>query len=458
MQLQHILTGGLIAFCLAGTTVQAKVSQEKAAKLGGDKYTCMGAKKAGNDKGVAEYTGKWHKEWDGLSKDAGYVPGPYADEEPKFTIRKSNMEEYADRLTEGQKALFKKYPDTFYMKVYPSHRDFRPADWKCEVAKHNATNAEIVDGGLGVKGKAGAPPFPFPENGIQAIWNVINPIRAWTEEVTYDIADVYTNGDITWGRVHFKTMNTGNNPNPEERKPYTSKINAYFFQEYILPARNKGEVSVGYQPNNFKDDSTQAWQYQPGIRRVRKAPEVGFDYPIPPAGLRTTDSDYVFNGSPERYNWKLVGKKTIFAPYNNFKINDPSLSYEEDILENHTINPEYVRYEPRRVWVIEGTLKEDMRHIHQRRVLYVDEDTWLALTGDNYDQQGELWRVPMVLLFRSQESGTYHRGVSVYHNLTSGAYEATYMVNERDEDQWWKINRPLRKQEFSPEAAQRAGQ
>lgn len=457
MKLQFLCAGGLIAACVAGSVVQAGVSQEKASQLGGDKYTCMGAKKAGNDQGVAEYTGKWYKEWPGLESDTGYVPGPYADEEPKFTITADNMEKYADRLTEGQKALFKKYPDKFRMNVYPSHRDFRPADWKCEVAKYNAKNAKLVDGGLGVKGHGGAPPFPFPENGMQAIWNVINPVRAWTEEVTYDIRAVYSNGDVTKGRVHFKTMNTTNNPNEEDREPYSSEVNAYFFNEYILPPRNKGDVAVGYQPNNFANNSTQAWQYQPGIRRVKKAPEVGFDYPIPPAGLRTTDSDYIFNGSPSRYNWKLVGKKTIFAPYNNFKINDPSLSYDK-LIQKHTINPEYVRYEPRRVWVIEATLKPNMRHIHQRRVIYVDEDTWLPLTGDNYDQQGKLWRVPMVLLFRSQESGTYHRGVSVYHNLTSGAYEATYLVNGSDEDQWWKINRELRKQEFSPEAAMRAGQ
>lgn len=454
MRYKHFFSIGLAAFALAGFNA---AQAQTAADLGGSKYTCMGGLKAGNDQGVAEFTGKWFKDWPGLKNKAGYAPGPYADEELLFKITASNMSKYEDRLTAGQKALFKAYPDEYYMLVYPSHRDFRMADWRCEAAKYNAKHAKLTHDGLAVKGHGGAIPFPFPENGSQAIWNVINGVRAYTEEVTYDIADVYSNGSITWGRVHFKSMNPTQAPDPDKRKNYSSKIRAYFFQQYILPARNEGEVAVGFQPNNFATSATQAWQYQPGIRRVRKAPEVGFDYPIPPSGMRTTDSDYIFNGSPERYSWKLLGKKTVFIPYHNFKINDPSLSYDE-ILLSHTINPKYIRYEPHRVWVIEGTLKPGMRHIHQRRVLYADEDTWVATIGENYDMQGQLWRVPMILTFYSPQSGTHHRGVSLYHNLTSGNYEATYLVNERGEDQWWKINQPMKKAGFSPAAAMRAGQ
>jgi hypothetical protein len=251
-------------------------------------------------------------------------------------------------------------------------------------------------------------------------------------------------------------MNLCNNPIATERCQYTDQVNAYFFVKTLLPARSNGEVSVGYQPNNFKSNATQAWQYQPGIRRVRKAPEVGFDYPVPPAGLRTVDDDYIFNGSPERYNWKLVGKKEIYVPYHNFKINDPALSYDE-LITPKTINPEYMRYELHRVWVIEAYLKDGVRHIYKKRRIYADEDTWLALIAESYDNQDALWRVNWAAYFYSQESGTYHRSVSLYHNLTSGAYEATYLTNGAG-DNWWRINTEMRKQDFSPQAAARAGQ
>jgi hypothetical protein len=183
---------------------------------------------------------------------------------------------------------------------------------------------------------------------------------------------------------------------------------------------------------------------------------VGFDYPVPPAGLRTVDDDYVFNGSPERYTWKLIGKKEIYVPYNNFKINDQTLKYSE-LIKPNTINADYERYELHRVWVVEGTLKQGVRHIYSKRVLYADEDTWLALWADNYDGRGQLWKANFVNYFYSQQSKTYHRGTSLYHDLTSGAYEAGYMVNERGPEAFWQLNTPLTEDMFSPQAAARGG-
>lgn len=448
------LSAGLAGLCATGGAY-AKVDAAKAAELNGPKLTCMGAEKAGSKDGVAEYTGKYFGTWPGLKKPYGYDPGPFADEKPLFTITAKNMAQYADKLTEGQKALLKQYPDSYRMNVYPSHRDFRFADWVCDTVKKNATTAEVVHDGLGITGISGAIPFPFPKSGLEAIWNIINPHRAWTEKAVCDIADVYSNGSIAWGRNKFMTMNPGNNPDPAKRGSYQDKINAYFYSGYLLPERDKGFVAVGLQPNDFTSDATQSWQYQPGIRRVRQAPEVGFDYPVPPAGLRTVDDDYVFNGSPERYTWKLVGKKEIYVPYDNFKVNDPALKYK-DLIKPNTINPDYERYELHRVWIVEGTLKDGVRHIYHKRRLYADEDTWMALWADNYDARGQLWRVAFVNYFYSQESKTFHRGASIYHDLTAKAYEAGYLVNERGDD-WWRINVPLTPAMFSPGAAARGG-
>ena len=95
---------------------------------------------------------------------------------------------------------------------------------------------------------------------------------------------------------------------------------------------------------------------------MRKAPEVGFDYPVPPSGLRTVDDDYLFNGSPERYTWTLVGKKEMLVPYHNFEFNSPNLTYEE-LIQPGTVNADYLRYELHRVWIIEGNLKEGVHSI-----------------------------------------------------------------------------------------------
>ncbi len=455
MRVKSLVKLGGIALAMAiSAQAAAKATAEEIAKLGGDELTCMGAERAGTESGVAEWTGKWFKTWPGQTKPHGWEPGPYKDEKPLFTISAQNMSEYAERMTPGQKALMQKYPDAYKMHIYPSHRDFRFVDWVCDVVKKNAANSEIIDDGLGITGISGAHPFPFPKNGLEAVYNAIVPHRAWTEKTVMDIADVYANGTIAWGRARFMTMNPGNNPKPNERGSYTDHISAFFYQGFLLPDREKGFVAVGYQPNNYKSDATQSWQYLPGIRRVRKAPEVGFDYPVPPSGLRTVDDDYLFNGSPERYNWTLIGKKEFYVPYHNFEFNSPELKYD-DIIKPSTVNPDHMRYELHRVWVIEGNLKDGVRHIYKKRRLYADEDTWLTIWADNYDGRGELWRANMAAFFYSQESGTFHRGASIYHDLTSGNYEATYLTNESDH--WWRLNTPLRPAMFSPEAAARGG-
>ncbi|MGJ8670232.1 MAG: DUF1329 domain-containing protein [Oceanococcus sp.] len=444
---------GALALVLV-VPAQAKSTPEEIASLGGDEFTCMGSERAGSASGIPEYSGKWFKKWPGVTSEKGWEPGPYKDEKPLYTITTANMAEYADTMTPGQQALMKKYPDKFKMKVFPSHRDFRFDSWVCDVVKDNAANSEIIDDGLGVTGIAGAHPFPFPKNGTEAIYNAIVPHRAYTEKTVFDIADVYSNGTIAWGRARFMTMNPGNNPDRSKVPKFTDHINAFFYQGFLLPDREKGFVAVGYQPNNFKSDATQSWQYLPGIRRVRKAPEVGFDYPVPPSGLRTVDDDYLFNGSPERYTWKLIGKKEMLVPYHNFEFNNPNLKYDE-LIQPGTVNADYLRYELHRVWIIEGNLKDGVRHIYNKRRLYADEDTWLTFWADNYDGRGDLWRANLAAFFYSQQSGTYHRGASIYHDLTSGNYEATYMTNESDH--WWDLNTPLKPAMFSPEAAARGG-
>jgi hypothetical protein len=441
-----------VALAAASSPAGAKVSAEKAAELGGPKYTCAGGEKAGTSTGVAEFTGKFDGTWPGVKKPYGFEPGPYAAEKPLFSITAQNMAQYQDKLTPGMKALFAKYPAQFRMDVYPSHRDFKDDARVCERSKQNAVTSEIVHDGLGVTGIGGAVPFPIPQSGLEAIWNIANSGRIWTQQAICDIADVYANGQIAWGRNKFQVLTLNNDP--KEAHKYTDHINSHFYSGYLAPPRDKGFVAVGYQPNEFSHEGTMSWQYIPGTRRVRQAPEVGFDYPVPPAGLRTVDDDYGFNGSPERYTWKIIGKKEYYVPYNNFRVNDPAVKYTE-LIKPNMVNPDYLRYELHRVWVIEGTLKGGVRHIYGRRVLFADEDSWLAALADNYDGRDNLWRISLITYFYSQEGKAWLRGASIYHDLSSGSYEAGYLTNESAS--WWRANLPMTASQFTPAAAAQGG-
>ncbi|WP_241696157.1 DUF1329 domain-containing protein [Solimonas terrae] len=438
---------------LAAQSAFAKVSAEQAAQLGGDKLTCMGAERAGNaDGSIPAYSGKWlGAAWPGATQN-GYNPGPYADEKPLFTIDSDNLAQYAERLTEGQKALLKRYPKAFTMPVYASHRDFRYPDWVCDAVRKNATSAELVHDGLGFTGTTGGIPFPFPSDGLEAQTNMQNPHRAWTEQGILDQFVVYPNGNRAPGRVVYKILSVWNDP--KHRGSNQDEVNSYFYSETLLPERDKGAITLGWTPNDNSIDR-QAWFYSPGTRRVRQAPEFGFDTPQGAGGFRTVDDDRLFNGSPERYDWQLLGKKEIYVPYDSFKQNDPAVRYDQ-LLPPSSVNPQYMRYELHRVWVLEATVKQGYRHIYAKRRFYVDEDSWHALWVDNYDARGQLWRASMVNYFYSPAIEGFQAGIAIYHDLTANAYYVDRLVNESK--QWWQLNQGgLSADMFSPDAASRHG-
>jgi len=438
----------------AAQPAAAKATSEQIAQLGGDKLTCIGAERAGNaDGSVAAWTGKWSDSYPGYKGPGQYSPGPYADEKPLFTITAQNMAQYADRLTEGQKALLKRYAASYRVPVYPSHRDFAYSAKVCDTAKKNAGTAEVLHDGLGVQAQSGAPAFPFPKSGIEAHWSMVTPHRAWTEVVVSDGAVVYPNGSKAWGQVDYKILSLSNDPH--QARSTQDQIDSFFKVLALLPERNAGELYIGWSPNDYHNDDRQTYFYSPGTRRVRQAPEFGYDTPQGSGGFRTVDDDRLFNGSPERYDWKLVGKKEVYVPYNTFRQNDPAVGYDK-LLTPNTLNPDYMRYELHRVWVLEATLKSGFRHSYARRTFYIDEDSWQAIWVDNYDGRGQLWRASTVNHFWAPEIGGFHAGISIYHDLTAGAYYADRLVNQSK--QWWTLNQGgLTPEMFSQAAAKRSG-
>lgn len=445
----------LMSLLLAGSAL-AKVPAAEADKLG-KSLTCIGAEKAGTASGVPEFTGKWLGTPPGIqyTLHAGQHPvDPYASEKPLFTITADNLSQYAERLTDGQKAMFAKYPKTYRMPVYPGHRDFRYPDRVCEVAKKNALEAEMNPNGLGMKSFKGAIAFPFPKNGNEALFNSLLPFRAYNEHTVRDLANVLSNGTVSWGRADNKSLDLTNDPASSGK--VMEGTMALTLNVVQMPEREKGGVNVSNEPVDFGKGKRLAWSYDPGTRRVRQVPEFGFDQPMPSTGGKmTTDSDRFFNGSPERYNWKLLGKREIYIPANAYKIHASTVKYADLIKPGHA-NPDFMRYELRRVWVIEGTLKEGYRHVYGKRVLFADEDTFHAVISDYYDVRGQLWQHAQANYYNSPDTQAWHSGTSFYYDLNSGGYVAYNLFQERPLGP--VLNKGnLKPEMFTPEAARTAG-
>lgn len=439
-----------IALLAAFPGARAELSAEQIARLGAD-LTPFGGERAGNADGSIPA-------WEGgiTEPPAGYEPGmhhpdPYPDDRVLFTIDASNMQLYQDRLTAGQKALMDAYA-SFRMNVYPTRRSASAPQRIYDATRKVAATAQLSDGGNGVTGAIIGLPFPIPENGQQAIWNHLLRYRGETAARWIGQAMPTRSGDYTL--VRFEDEFDLRYVHPDMTEAALDNILLLFRQKVVAPARLAGGILLVQETLDQVKENRRAWVYNKGQRRVRRAPNVAYDNPGTASdGLRTNDQFDMFNGALDRYDWKLVGKREMYVPYNAYKLHSDKLKYK-DILTPLHINPEFPRYELHRVWVVDATLKPGMRHIYKRRTFYIDEDSWQILAVDIYDNRDQLWRVSQGHVINYYEVPTIWTTLEVTTDLQAGRYIALGLDNEsRIYD--FSIERSF--EDFTPAALRREG-
>ena len=423
-------TQGLAAIALVALTsvsllAGAAVAPEQATRLRSE-LTPLGAERAGNADGTIP---AWHGGTTGAWP--GYVSGrrrsdPFADEKPRLQITASNMAPYADKLSEGTQALLRRFP-TYRLDVYPTHRTASAPQWVYDNTYRNATRATTAHGGISVAGAYGGIPFPIPQNGHEAIWN---HLLSWKGEAfRYDYSTYISMGE----KPALSFMGTLETQYPYYyRNSSLDRFSGIHFLARVLtsePPLRAGEQTVAHEPVDHFNDNRKAWQYLVGQRRARRAPELNYDFPsFTTSGLSFVDETYLFNGPQDRYVWKLIGKREMFVPYNNNGFVNQKL---EQVLGPHHLNPDHVRWELHRVWVVEATLAPGKRHAMPTRRFYLDEDTWQALLADGWDANGQLWHTGYTLPVIIPEHPGVITAPFVIYDLVKRGYAASSLFNER---------------------------
>jgi hypothetical protein len=449
------LVGTVAGLTLAGNALAA-VSAAEAAKLGAE-LTPLGGEKAGNADGSIPA-------WDGgltSAAQAGFPnfkpgehhPDPYASEKPLYSVSAANMGQYANRLTEGHKKLLQTYRNTFKMNVYPTHRSGAAPQRIYDATKRIATTAQLAPGGNGVTNAGEGIPFPIPQSGVEVFWNHVLRYRGDVIVRQIGQGPVTAGGDYTMVKVRDETMVAYSLPGA--RSENLDNIIAYFIQETISPARLAGEVLLVHETLDQSKENRKAWVYNPGQRRVRRAPNVAFDNPGTNSdNLRTSDQFDMYNGSPQRYDWTLVGKKEMLVPYNSYKLGSNSVKYTDILKKNH-INPDLARYELHRVWVVDSRLKQGQSHLYSRRTLYVDEDSWQILAVDCYDSRGQLYRVQEGHVINFYDVPAIWTVLETVYDLSNGRYLALGLDNEEPRSRDFSQKRTTA--DYSVAALQRRG-
>ena len=443
-----------LALTVMANSVSAAVSPDEAAQLG-TSLTPIGAEKAGNAAGtIPEWKG-------GLAKNAapvdanGFLSNPFANEQPLFVITAQNADQYKAQLSAGQLAMLKRYPDTYKLPVYATHRSVGFPQEVYEKARYSALNATLVDGGNGVENfsQSRVFAFPIPKQGIEVIWNHLTRYLGDNVRRTLVQATPQTNGEYTLvhfeDEVAFPDKITGLDPEK------SANLMTMFKQRVTAPARLAGNVLLVHDSLNQVKEPRKAWVYNAGQRRVRLAPQVAYDGPGTASdGLRTTDNFSMFSGSPDKYDWKLIGKREMYIPYNNYKLASRDLKYK-DILKVGHLNQELARYELHRVWEIEATLKAGERNIYAKRRFFIDEDSWSILASEHYDGRGQLWRVGEAMHYHGYSNQVSTNAAETLYDLIAGRYLAIGMNNE--EKQAFQYGHKATAADFTPAALRNAG-
>jgi hypothetical protein len=450
----NIQTAAGFALALTVATAVAAVTDQEAAKLGKE-LTPVGAERSGNkDNTIPEWTGGT------TSAPAGWKPGqkrvdPYANEKPLFSIDASNVDKYKDKLTEGQLAVVKQIKG-YRMDVFPTHRSCGFPDFVYERTKQNAKEAKVAANGWGLeKGIGAAVLFPIPKQGAEAMWNA--KVRYMGEGRIEHYATIFSakGGDFTplvqnqWTWVPFHSPK---NKGVEEVDGVEMKL----LNEVLSPSAHAGELILAHW---FFNSPSDAWLYFPGQRRVRRAPTFAYDNPVPGyENLETVDAYPMYAGAMDRYDWKLVGKQELYVPYNSYKWVAKGQKYK-DVYKDDFVNRDLVRYELHRVWKVEATVKQGMRHQIAKRHFYIDEDSWNFLVIDNYDAQGKVWRIQESSIYPAVELPACVGQEFVSYDLAAGRYIAENATQELEETDWLAGREGrIDPKKFSPDELRRVGE
>lgn len=438
----------LLASC--ALQAQAKVDSTQAARLGQD-LTPLGGERAGNAAGTIPA-------WDGglAQPPANYQPGmhhpdPYSADAPLYQVNSQNLAQYQAQLPAGLQVLLEKNPD-YALRVFPTRRSAAAPQRIYDATRFNAQTAELISGGNGVDGVAAGIPFPLPKTGQEVIWNHIMRYRGDQISFVTNQAAVLSNGTYNLLKlerdIYFLYGREGVSPQDLD--------NTLFYYKYtvVAPSKLAGSALVVQETLDQILAIRKAWRFSRGERRVRRLPMLAYDSVQPDTyGMATADQVDSYNGAPDRYEWTLVGKQEMLVPYNSYAVHQKGIPYDS-ILRNNTVNPELLRYELHRVWVVEADLRKGFSHPYSKRRFYIDEDSWQVLAADLYDKNGELSGV------QESHSISYY-DVPMFGSTLETIYDfkgKRYFVDGLDNNEpMYNFNAKLTPRDFTPQALRREG-
>ncbi len=378
--------------------------------------------------------------------DMNSYPDPFSKDEIIFTIDQNNYINYAeDLLTPGQIEMFVTYPETFKMHVYESRRSCAVPK---EVTELTIQNATLIDQGEGINGVVGSIPFPEPSEALHHVWNHILRYRGVEIFGASPFYIINPDGSITYGAGEAIAKNYWN--------PFTRNdkgLQGMLMTKVTHPPRLADASALVIESLNALATPRRAWVYNPGTRRVRRAPDIAYDYkPSASQGLTTTDQFDGFNGAKDRYNWSSKGVQLRLMPYNSYKFHETPI---EEILTPYHVNQDYLRYELVNVNVVQADLKKDKRHILPHRTMYFDLDSHNMIVEETFDDNDNIMayrEFPIINYYDQPMCLSIH---SATYDFATRRYQLQNVRSIDIPKIQWRLEKPHNEKMFTPEGLKR---
>ena len=373
---------------------------------------------------------------------------PFIDDEIQLEINISNYENYLAYLTEGQIAMFETYPETFVMYIYPSRRSCAVPNEVYDLSKSG--NANMIADGEGVDGVVGSIPFPDASEPLHHVWNHILRYRGVDIVGGAPYYVVNPDGSMTQGAGEAIAKNCWN---PFVKESYCEGLQGMLMQKVTHPPRLADASLLVIESLNALDSPRKAWVYDPGTRRVRRAPNIAYNYlGSATQGLSTADSFDGFNGAKDRYNWTNVGTELKFMPYNVYDFYNAD---RKEVLTNFHVNQKYMRYELVKVNIVRADIKSDKRHIYPHRVMYFDADSYGMISEEVYDGKKEIMNYRELPLMNFYDEPACLAVHSATYNFATRRYLLNNVRSSEIDKIIWRADKPHDIQLFTPNGLKR---
>ncbi len=288
-----------------------------------------------------------------------------------------------------------------------------------EATEKNATTLDVDDRGTVIdRGTGKQPPYlyglPFPridandpKAAVKIVWNQFLAYWAGGSSYNRTLVTMLTRSAIDReitadGWFHFL-----DGENVKYREPNPLNLQSQFLGVAQIPADLQGTASLTWRYRD-PDKRDSVWAFVPALRRVRAVSPANRSDGYLGSDI-SGDDGFFFDGKPEDFEWKLVGKRDGLrivdpnildgpvpvrpAPGGGWVVltdlNPPTVGYRTPGWKGVTWAPTDAALAKRAFWIVEATPR-DKYYLYGKLQLWIDAETWDGAWNRKFDWGGQL--------------------------------------------------------------------